>query len=292
MYFHEFINICCNYNLLIEFLIKHNVIKTPICPTCENAMRLGPTRRYFNCSHMVPTNQGQKLVKHRVVITKNSIFYNSNIPIYKFCLFFAYKLILNSKYLFLFDQLKLSKTTISRFNKIYSNTLGRYYDDGFNKIGGEGHIVEVDEVRLGPGENGAHGDKGFWVVGGYDRNTEEIFCTAVNNRNKETLCEIIIKFVKAGTTIYTDGWRAYRDIKNRGYHHQFVNHKYHFVDPEEGTHTQNIERVWGLLRQHIPSRGRRRENFDNYFVQYLINRHIPVGYRIEKFFTILGNQQI
>nr|CAD2174430.1 unnamed protein product [Meloidogyne enterolobii] len=43
----------------------------------------------------------------------------------------------------------------------------------------------------------------------------------------------------------SDCWRAYSMIGADGtYTHLTVNHKYNFVYPDTGAHTQNIERTW------------------------------------------------
>lgn len=45
-----------------------------------------------------------------------------------------------------------------------------------------------------------------------------------NKRDRETLEAIIIAHVVPGTTIYTDGWAAYRNLHTKGFLWDFVNH--------------------------------------------------------------------
>lgn len=60
----------------------------------------------------------------------------------------------------------------------------------------------------------------------------------------DTLIPIMHKHILPGSVIITDGWAAYRTLKNRGYTHHVINHSENFVDPENPqVHTQNIERL-------------------------------------------------
>ena len=53
-----------------------------------------------------------------------------------------------------------------------------------------------------------------------------------------TLLPLIQQHVLPGTHIITDGWRAYRQLPN----HNWVNHKLHFIDPNDKTvHTNTVE---------------------------------------------------
>ena len=53
------------------------------------------------------------------------------------------------------------------------------------------------------------------------------------------------KHIKMGTVIFSDSWRAYRaeELEKSGF-----KHKYNFVNPDNGTHTQNVERMWGSAK--------------------------------------------
>ena len=58
---------------------------------------------------------------------------------------------------------------------------------------------------------------------------------------------VIETYVVAGTTIYTDCWKAYAPAcVALGHPHRTINHSQNFVDPEDNTiHTQGIESMWG-----------------------------------------------
>jgi ISXO2-like transposase domain len=50
---------------------------------------------------------------------------------------------------------------------------------------------------------------GVWVFGGVDRETDECFMVPVPDRKADTLIPIIKKFIRPGSTIYSDFWKAY-----------------------------------------------------------------------------------
>lgn len=60
----------------------------------------------------------------------------------------------------------------------------------------------------------------------------------VNNRNRETLCNIIINRIREGYIIYSDEWKAYGNLYKLGFEHDTVFHKYMFVDSDTGIHTK------------------------------------------------------
>ena len=88
-----------------------------------------------------------------------------------------------------------------------------------------------------------------WVVGIVERGTNRIKLFPVENRNADTLCRILERHVTPGSTIYSDGWAAYKEIGNMGYRHLFVEHKTTFkrtyVDQQTGeveeVHTNTVE---------------------------------------------------
>ncbi|KAI9088848.1 hypothetical protein DFS34DRAFT_639825 [Phlyctochytrium arcticum] len=57
--------------------------------------------------------------------------------------------------------------------------------------------------------------------------------------------------------IYGDMWKGYVTpwLKELGYDHETVNHSQHFVDPDSGVHTQNIESNWRAGKGRMPRNG-------------------------------------
>ena len=73
----------------------------------------------------------------------------------------------------------------------------------------------------------------------------------VEKRSRETLQPLIQKYVKPGSAIISDCWRAYNHLSHQGYIHYQVNHQRYFVHPVTGPHTQNIERAWRSYKEDI-----------------------------------------
>ena len=92
-------------------------------------------------------------------------------------------------------------------------------------IGGPGHIVEIDESEFGKRKyHRGRSVDGVGVFRGIDQETNECFFKVVDDRSSATLVPIIKEFIKPGTTIYSDCWKAYDCLKNKGYIHETVNH--------------------------------------------------------------------
>ena len=110
-------------------------------------------------------------------------------------------------------------------------------------IGGKGKIVEIDETCLNKSKyNIGRSLKRKWCVGGIERESKKVFFVTTFLRNKKSLGNIISKYVKKGTTKYTDSWKEYFDLKNMGFNHSTVCHKENFLNSQnKEIHTQNIE---------------------------------------------------
>ena len=104
-----------------------------------------------------------------------------------------------------------------------------------------------DESKFGKRKyNKGRRVKGNWVFGGVERGDKtKIFMFRVEKRDEATLIPLIQKFIKPGTTIHSDCWKAYSKLEKLGYVHETVNHKEAYIDPDTGAHTNSIE---GSLR--------------------------------------------
>lgn len=86
-----------------------------------------------------------------------------------------------------------------------------------------------------------------WIFGAIERGSRKVFLKCVQNRNSETLLELIREVIQPGTTIVSDLWRAYAGIDTlpEGYTHWTINHSENFVDPDNRlAHTQGVESNW------------------------------------------------
>ena len=141
------------------------------------------------------------------------------------------------------------------------------------QIGGPGEIVEVDESKFGKRKfNRGRRVDGVWVFGGIDRRTNECFLVPVEDRSAATLIPIIKKWVKPGTKIMSDCWKAYSSLEEEGYIHGTVNHSIEFVNSETGDHTQKIESTWRAVKRSLPRSGTRKDSYSSYFMEFLFRR--------------------
>ena len=121
--------------------------------------------------------------------------------------------------------------------------------------GGMGPVVEVDETYIGGKDKNRHDDKKHKVGGGtsgkmpvvgiWDR-SGTVRAYPVQSTDRATLHGFISLHVKAGSTVCTDEFVAYKRM--HGYDHQTVNHKAHeYV--RDMAHTNGIESFWALLKR-------------------------------------------
>jgi IS1 family transposase len=116
-------------------------------------------------------------------------------------------------------------------------TIGGYDSNG------ERIVVEIDESKFGKRKYyRGHHVEGVWVVGGVEKTKErKCFLMVVPDRSQVTLTAIIERYVKRGSIVRTDCWRAYNNMVNLGHDlvHQTVNHSVEFINGD--VHTNTIE---------------------------------------------------
>lgn len=114
-------------------------------------------------------------------------------------------------------------------------------------FGGVGVVVQVDESVVAKRKyNVEHVVEQQWVFVLYDTSTKLGHIQLVNDRQAETLVPIIQKYVKPGTTIFSDQWPAYHQLQNLGYQHFTVNQL-----ENTGTCTNAIKAYWSRVKRNI-----------------------------------------
>jgi transposase-like protein len=90
----------------------------------------------------------------------------------------------------------------------------------------------------------------------------------VKYRDSETLTNLIKKHVLPGTTIYTDCWKGYNQLKLNKYIHKTVNHSQFFKDPKTGVHTNTIEGTWNGIKLGLSPRNRTTNGMMQHLLEY------------------------
>lgn len=143
------------------------------------------------------------------------------------------------------------------------------------KIGGPGHVVEIDEMKIGHTKyNVGRFKDGHWILGMIDAHSKDFRLEIIpnNQRNTATLQPLIQKHVERGSVIMTDSWSAYNNLETLGYEHLTVNHSQNFVDPQTFANTQTIESSWRFLRHTLERSGIRHEHLDMHLCEFLFRR--------------------
>jgi transposase-like protein len=123
--------------------------------------------------------------------------------------------------------------------------------------------VEIDEAYLGGSETNRHakdkkltGEKDKTVViGMVNRETKQVKSMKIPTNEKDFLLPKINLNVKQGSTIITDTYQAYKDLK-KNYTHKTVKHsagEYCRVESKTAfkIHTNSIEGFWSLVKRTI-----------------------------------------
>jgi len=129
----------------------------------------------------------------------------------------------------------------------------------FEKLGGEGGHVEVDETFIGGKARNMHiatkkrritgtGGKDKTAVMGILERVGEARTMVIATRKRTDLHANVRQHVEAGSALYSDELRSYNGLEG-DYAHQVINHAVKYVDGQ--VHTNGIENFWSLLKRCI-----------------------------------------
>jgi transposase-like protein len=150
----------------------------------------------------------------------------------------------------------LSLSTVKRLVDQIGEIIESDYNDNQYRMGGSTAVVQVDETKLNfncKSHRGRENREPVWALVIVDTSTTPAsgFAEIVVDRTKRTLFSVINRIVRPGSTIHTDDWPSYRQLGNGNYNHASVVHKFHFVDPTTGVHTQHVESYNNKIKRKI-----------------------------------------
>ena len=151
----------------------------------------------------------------------------------------------------------VSRVTLSKFRKLLISKILFYFEVNPIKLGGPGSIIHVDETMINhkiKAHRGRVPRSQTWLICIVDTSflPSRGFCCLVDNRSASHLLPIILNVVRPGSIIHTDDFKSYIKLSNiSDFNHLTVCHKYHFVDPITGVHTQNVESYNNKIKKRI-----------------------------------------
>jgi len=155
----------------------------------------------------------------------------------------------------------LNASVAAQILGINRNTVNRYYNlfreavfrETLLLLEKELGVFEADESYFGArrvrGRRG-RGAAGKTPVFGLLRRNGKVLVSLVKNCSKEELMPIIQGRILEGSTIYTDGWKAYDGLILNGYEHYRVYHsKNEFARGK--SHVNGIESFWSFAKRRL-----------------------------------------
>lgn len=269
-----------NNEASIEFFKAHGVLLKELdCPNCGHKCTLREDQHLFRChkSFPVPHKKKRRPCGFSVSSFKGSFLNNSHLEPWQvlcFMNFFCNKTFSHSEARI---NLQLSNHSTVDWRSFCSEVCENWVENQ-DGVGGEGVLVEIDETLIVRRKhNVGRVLSQVWLFGGIERVSKKRFVVPLMNdegeplpRNKETLIPLIQKFIRPGSTVYSDSWRAYNSLGEEGYRHWCVNHSVNFVDPiDKEIHTQNVERMWRDVKAYIRRPGIRPKYMKQYIARYL-----------------------
>lgn len=146
--------------------------------------------------------------------------------------------------------LQLNRNTVNRYYALFRQVVFRETVVMLEKEVG---IFEADESYFGARRvRGLRGRKaaGKTPVFGLLKRGGNVFVSIVKNCSKEELMPIIQGHILEGSTIHTDGWKAYDGLILNGYEHYRVYHaKHEFARGK--SHVNGIESFWSFAKRRL-----------------------------------------
>jgi len=164
-----------------------------------------------------------------------------------------------------FINLGLNRKTILHYFSIFNRIILKHYIQELDSMLFEGEL-EFDESHLFKEKasfavHRPYSQSSVWLFGICQRNSKKFIFFPVTSRQEQNLKKIIFRFIKPGSTIYSDCFSCYVNnhvfprkskLAPYNYVHYFINHKQEFVSQLfTNIHTNTIESLWKQLKKKI-----------------------------------------
>jgi len=282
---------------LLQFLEQHHVVSGLWwCERCYALCRRDVDRREFRCDRRHTSVDGRRRRKtwrcsYRKSMLAGTWFSGARLPIGQICRLNCMWLTIHyPRQQFIMREVGVSAQTVVDWSSFCREVCVYWLERRSQVLGGPGVVVEIDEAKIGRRKyNRGRWVNGNWIFGGIERGTGRCFIVPVQNRGSDTLLGVIQNWIRPGTTIMSDCWKAYDCLSDEGFVHQTVNHSQNFVDPRSAAHTQHIERVWREVRGNIPRFGRKDSHMVGYLAEFLFKQKYPDHRdRVHAFFSAVA----
>ena len=143
----------------------------------------------------------------------------------------------------------LNRNTINNYFRLFREKIARHQESISNGFRGQ---VELDESYFGGGHKGRRGRGTAKIpVFGIKKRNGRVYTQIIKNATGAEIRPIIKEFVRKGSTVYTDGWRAYDGLVLSGYKHHRVNHSIFEYSDRKGNHINGIENFWSFAKRRL-----------------------------------------
>lgn len=256
-----------NYSLEEAINTLKNITKNKTCPKCNQKCKERQDRAFIaRCTW------GK--CRAEFSLLNGTIFHMSRLSINSI-LNIINMWLLNGNSFLISKTLNISLITVRSILKKVSTTIVKNYYNKFDKIGGNGIIVEVDESKFGKRKYyRGHRVKGVWVVGMVERTAKRrILVIPVEKRDKNSLNLVLKRYVNSESIIYSDCWKGYSNLSLYFKDHLTVNHSVGFKNSNNGVHTNTIEGNWSSVKNSIPKVFRNKRSIWGYLIRYMLKRN-------------------
>lgn len=222
-----------------SFFISHQVLPDKVyCSSCAKQATFQVKRLRWRCQKTRMVDGVRSKCDFTQSIKKSTCLEDAHISIEDLGKLITYYLYLPPPHQkFLEAELHLASHTVVKWSQfVREAALEWCLSQTSQTLGGPNEIVEVDEAKFGRRKyNRGRVVEGQWVLGGVQRGSPNIFLEVVERRDQETLMEVLHRRVLPGTTIITDGWRAYNPLSQEGMY-KFFFHQLFFSTLFHATH--------------------------------------------------------